>query len=153
MDANERIEDQNEAGCMAEAVPEKIRELAKFLEVDTDEIEETNWNTYEVGNEEYRVLTDEEADEATEIYISETVWAFQPWFIIEHSNLPYEAKEMIESFQRDKCEGANETILALIEDFDEFVKGAISADGRGHFLAGYDFEENKTENFYIYRVN
>lgn len=131
----------------------KITELAKFLDVDVDDIELDDWGYYNIGNEEYLVLTDEEANERTAEYINESIWAFNSGFIIDHSDLPYEASEMIEAFQRDKCESANETILALINDFDEFVEDAISADGRGHFLSHYDGEEHETENYYIYRTN
>ena len=145
----------------------KIKELAKFLDVEIDDIEETTWETYEVGNEEYLVLTDEEANDKAKEYIKDSVWAFNAGFIIDNSDLPYEATEMIEAFQRDKCESANETILALINDFDDFVENAISADGRGHFLNHYDGHEHEIsimrerENgidlyedyLYIYRVN
>ena len=104
---------------------------------------------------DYFVYTDEEADEAVKEYIKESVWAFNADFIINHSKLPYEAKEMIKNFQTTKCEDANDTILALIDDFDDFVSDAISADGRGHFLSSYDGEENEEtvngETYYIYR--
>lgn len=106
-------------------------------------------------DDDYLVLTDEEADEAAKEYIKESVWAFNAGFIINHSKLPYEAIEMVEGFQSAKCEDANDTILALIDDFDEFVSDAISADGRGHFLSTYDGEENEEtvdgETYFIYR--
>ena len=106
----------------------------------------------------FLVLTDEEADEKARREIENTVWAFNASFIIEHSKLPYEAEEMVKAFQ-ERCEGANDTLLALIEDLDEFVEDAISADGRGHFLSPYDGDENEEtvtvgdqmETFYIYR--
>ena len=60
---------------------------------------------------------------------------------------------MVKSFQEKHCESANDTILALIDDLDEFVQDAISSDGRGHFLSSYDGEEVETENYYIYRIN
>ncbi len=45
----------------------------------------------------------------------------------------------------------------MIEDEDEFVSQAISADGRGHFLNTYDGNENEQTiegtTFYIYRMN
>ena len=134
---------------------EKIKELAEELDVSVDDIEESDYDDclFDVGNAEYLVLTDEEADQKVRDYIEESVWAFNAWFIIEHSDLPFEAEEMIKGFQESKCESANETILALIKDFDEFVEDAISADGRGHFLATYDGDEIETESFFIYRVN
>lgn len=108
-------------------------------------------------DDDYLVLTDEEADEAAKEYIKESVWAFNADFIVDHSKLPYEAKEMIENFQTTKCEDANETILALINDFDEFVSDAISADGRGHFMNSYDGHEHEVNidgtYYYVYRMN
>jgi len=119
---------------------------------------------FEVGSEEYLVLTAEEADHACRLYIEETLWAFNAWFIVQHSVLPYSSDtvELIQGYQEDKCEDANETIKALITDIDEFVEDAISADGRGHFLSGYDGEEIETDYqvteddkrvYYIYRLN
>jgi len=108
-------------------------------------------------DDDYLVCDDDEAQEKTEIYIKESVWAFNASFIVDHSKLPYEAKEMIENFQTTKCEDANETILALIEDFDDFVSDAISADGRGHFMNSYDGHEHEVNidgtYYYVYRMN
>lgn len=107
-------------------------------------------------DDDYLVYTDEEADEKAEIYISETVWAFNAEFIVDHSKLPYEAVEMVQAFQK-KYEDANKTILALINDFDEFVSDAISADGRGHFMNSYDGHEHEVNidgtYYYVYRMN
>ena len=106
-------------------------------------------------DDDYLVLTDEEADEKVAEYIKESVWAFNPDFIVSHSSLPCEAVEMVQNFQYSKCEGANNTILALIDDFDDFVSDAISADGRGSFLNFYDGEENEEmvngTTYFIYR--
>jgi hypothetical protein len=59
--------------------------------------------------------------------------------------------------QSELCEDANELVKAVIRDIDHFVKDAILSDGRGHFLSGYDGEENEIEHkkvmFYIYRTN
>ncbi len=69
-----------------------------------------------------------------------------------------------------KCESNNDVIYNTIEKtcgIDEFVKAAISADGRGHFMSSYDGEENEetitgifneetgdnSTTFYIYRLN
>lgn len=104
----------------------------------------THWGlpVFEIDGCEYAVATsEEEADEAAAEYIKDSLWAFRAEFIIDHSKLPYEAIEMIRTFQAEKCEDANETIEALIEDLDVFISDAISADGRGHFLAPYDFDE------------
>jgi len=129
---------------------EKIQALAQHLDIGLDSA------AFKFDARDYKVLTDEEADEAVKDYICESAWAFKASFILEHTKLPYEAKEMIENFQ-EKCEGANDTILALITDFDKFRKDAVSDDGRGHFLAAYDSEENEEvvngTTYFIYRDN
>jgi hypothetical protein len=62
--------------------------------------------------------------------------------------------------QAKLCEGANDFILSLIEkctSIEDFAQAAASADGRGHFLARYDGNENEEtvmgKTFYIYRNN
>jgi hypothetical protein len=45
------------------------------------------------------------------------------------------------------------TIRALLTDEDDLVDEAISADGRGHFIATYDGEEAEAGRFYVYRIN
>lgn len=132
----------------------KVNELAKFLDVETENLEESSYDEslFSLGSQDYLVYTDEEADEAVKDYIRESVWAFNAWFIVDHTDLPNEAIEMVQGFQ-EKAEGANDTILALIKDFDEFVEDAISADGRGHFLSHYNGHEEETENYYIFRTN
>ena len=45
----------------------------------------------------------------------------------------------------------------LIKDWDHFVQDAVSSDGRGHFLSGYDGAENEEKVdgvwYFIYRTN
>jgi hypothetical protein len=130
--------------------------LAKHLGVGKDEVEHLRENEYASGGAEYLVLTDKEADEATEDYIKESVWAFNADFVVSHAGLPSEAEEMVRTFQEAKSEDANETLKALIEHGDgmkEFVSDAIQADGRGHFLSHYDGEENEADGWFIYRTN
>lgn len=131
----------------------KLEALASFLGVDPSEVEDKGDNDFSTQDAEYKVLTDEEANELCRQYIEDSLWAFNASFIISHTELPSEAQEMLESFQEAKSEGANETIKALIEDMDSFVEDAISADGRGHFMNTYDGEENEQGGFYIYRTN
>jgi hypothetical protein len=99
---------------------------------------------YEIDGGEYAVAaSEEEADEAAAECIKDSLWSFKTEFIIEHSKLPYDEDliEMIRNYQQNKCEDANDAIEALVEDLDQFVEDAIAADGRGHFLAPYDFDE------------
>lgn len=141
----------------------KLKALSKYLEEPMKDLEPSEYgdDTFAINRQDYMVLTDEEANTAAKDYIKESLWAFNADFIIDHSDLPYESIEMIKGYQESKCEGANETIEALITDIDEFVDDAICADGRGHFLNTYDDEENeitikvkdKEHTFYIYRIN
>lgn len=110
----------------------------------------------EVINEHWLVLTDEEADEHTKDYIEESVWAFNASFLAEQTGLPESAFEALSK----QCEEGNEPIMQMIQatcGVDSLVEAAISADGRGHYLARYDHDEREFNNgrmtFYIYRIN
>ena len=138
--------------------------LAAFLECEPNELELEDFehyglNLYSLGSKQYTIGTDSECDSAAYKSIVDSAWAFNADFIQQHADIPYEAIEMIQKFQ-EKCEDANDTILALIkkgDGIDKFVSDAIGADGRGHFLSGYDGEEQEQEcngtTYYIYRVN
>ena len=104
-------------------------------------------------NGDYLVYTDEEADEAVREEIEEMVWAFTPSFLRAHTGVTIEAIAKIQ----EMCESANEPLKAMIKDFDHFVEDAVKCDGRGHFLAGYDHQEDYVTfngiTYYIYRRN
>mgnify|MGYP003140112926 CR=1 FL=1 len=109
-----------------------------------------------IDSEDYLVLTDEQADEAVREYIEQTLWAFTPSFLSAHTNVSEEAIKKIQELY----EGANDALAEMIKDFDEFVEDAIACDGRGHFLAFYDGNENEVTyksidnvetDYYIYR--
>ena len=104
--------------------------------------------------EDYLVLTDEEADEKAYEYIADNVWAFKPSFLSSYTGID---EEVFKVLQENRNEDANAPITSMIEDFDEFVGDAVRTDGRGHFLASYDFNEYEVTvndtTYYIYRVN
>lgn len=130
----------------------KVEAVAEFM--DLNEIGKANIthqddHYYTYGNEEYMVLTDEEADDKVKEYIKETVWAFNPTFLSDHSGIDEEVFIKLQ----ESCETANDAIFKLIRNFDNLVKDAIYVDGRGHFLAGYDGNENEQGDFYLYRTN
>ena len=134
----------------------RVVALSKHLELTEEEEKEIHYesnDTYCFGNEDYMVLTDDEADEKVAEYIKETVWAFNPSFLSCHSGIDEDVFKLLQ----DKCESSNEAILKLIKDFDHFVQDAVRSDGRGHFLSGYDGEENDhehdNETYYIYITN
>ena len=104
----------------------------------------------------FLVLTDEEADAHARQYIEEAVWAFNASFLAGQTGLPESAFEVLSK----QCEEGNEPIMQMIQatcGVDSLVEAAISADGRGHYLARYDHDEREFNNgrmtFYIYRIN
>ena len=140
-------------------IKEKIAALQEF----TSETVKYNadMNEFETGSATYKVFTDEEADKAAAEEIKNSLWAFIPQFILEHTkvyrNLTNSEQktfcDALGEMQAKLCESANPLVEALIEDIEEFIYDAIAADGRGHFIAWYDFEENEQDDFYIYRVD
>ena len=131
---------------------EKAKAVAQHMELndhDAKGITFTEDNYYTFANEEYLVLTEDEADDKVKEYIKETVWAFNPTFLSDHSGIDEEVFIKLQ----ESCETANDAIFKLIKNFDNLVKDAIYVDGRGHFLAGYDGNENEQGDFYLYRTN
>lgn len=118
-------------------------------------------------NDNYLVLTDEEADEKAAEYIKNSLWAFNPSFLASMTDLDEEVFQAISD--NGKCESNNDVIYNTIHKtcgIKEFVSASISSDGRGHFMSSYDGHENEetvnelneeTGNnettFYIYRTN
>ena len=142
---------------------EKAKALAEFLEVSTEELTEGECydNSICYDNQEYLVLTDDEADQKAKEEILESLWAFNAELIIQHcknyadmNQWEYNsAVESLRNAQKECCENANGLVFALIDDIDEFVDDAIIADGRGQFISRYDGEENEAGDFFIYRVD
>ena len=110
--------------------------------------------TVELDGGEYAIAyTEEEADEACREYIESTIWAFDPYFLEQMTDVP---AEMFEAMQ-DKCDSINEALQILVMrtcGMDDFVTQAIAYDGRGHFLSTYDGEEIELAcGGYAYRIN
>lgn len=141
------------------ATASKRHALARFLGMDWQDLEQSEDNrTFTNGVHEYLVLTEDEANEACRENILETLWAFKPSWIAQYVNLDDHAhKALIEilSMAQDKyCETLNPIIQLFIKGKeDKFIHDSIEADGRGHFLAPYDFEENEEGEYFIYRIN
>ena len=139
---------------------DKWATLAEFLGVDREDVKPDAYtrNLFSHDGEEYLILTDAESDVATRDYILESLWAFNPSFILENCNLDTSENvvKSLQAFQEKCCDRCNEFIKALINGtcgIDQFVENAIDADGRGHFLSSYDGEENELNGLFIYRVN
>jgi hypothetical protein len=147
-----------------EALKAHLIECGEFTEEETEELTYREaWDSFTAWGQEYKVLTDEEADATTREYILDTLWAFNAHFILRHTAF-YDTssieddeafEEAIKELQGRICEGVNPIIRALIENIDVFVDDAIQADGRGHFLATYDGEEIELNHgkYYAYRMN
>ena len=125
-------------------------EAADFLTFCQD-----NYNEVTDLDEDYLVLTDDEADDKAKEYILDSLWAFTPNFLASATGIDSEVFEAIQN--NGRCESNNDAILRLVDDEDALVEEAISWDGRGHFLSHYDGNEgsetvNETE-YFIYRQN
>jgi len=128
--------------------------LAQYHKLSTGESEaDYDEAQSDFDSEDFLVLTDEEADEAVREEIEEMVWAFNASFLSAHTGVDEEVFEAL----ADRCEDNNDSFKRMIKDFDAFVEDAVSSDGRGHFLASYDHEENEITfngiTYYIYRRN
>ena len=165
------LTDEELKEAINEAITKKIvnidpraRAAAEYLDCEPDEVETESYDYYGLeiysdGGWEVAVGDDDEANEAVADYIKDTLWAFRAGFIAEHTSIGYKDwfVNAIEALQEAKSEDANDDIMEMIEDIDEFVEDSISADGRGHFLATWDSEENEIEiegkTYYVYRIN
>lgn len=89
------------------------------------------------------VGSEREADKAAKEYILDSLWAFKTSFIASVANLSNAEERAIEKMQRDMSEDANPIIRRIIGEskLNHFVKMAIDADGRGHFLSPWNGEE------------
>lgn len=133
-----------------------------YEDIDADQVTPTTYDetTFDTPGQEWRVLTDEEADEAVVEYVTDSAWAFNASFLAGYMPEGIDAAE-IDSIRGDRCEDANAAIVALIKagghDMEEFAGDAANADGRGHFLSSYDGDEiefdHRGRTWFLYRVN
>jgi hypothetical protein len=134
-------------------VDERQAALAKHLSVDVDEVTGEGDEWY-CGRQTWLVLSDDDADERAAEAIRDSLWAFRSEFIAGHTRprLNGAGIKALAEMKANMRESAQPLIEALIHDMDDFIRDAISADGRGHFLASYDFEECEQDGWYLYRV-
>lgn len=129
-----------------------LEQLEELIEKSTEE--HYGLPVIEYYDCEYAIAMDEEeADKACYEYIENTIWAFNPSFLEQMTDVPAELFEEVQ----DKCESINEALQILVMrtcGMQEFVDQAISWDGRGHFLSHYDGKEIELEcGAFAYRVN
>ena len=150
----------NTQDTATEYAPEVLA-LAQYLDCDPSELSEESHDyyglpVYSLGSQEYAIGDDSQADDAARAYVESSLWAFNADFILSECELPSELEDGIRAMQEKQCESCNDAILALVEKtcgLDSFVQSAISADGRGNFLASYDGDECEVGEFYAYRIN
>lgn len=140
---------------------EQIIEIAKYFDCEPEDIEELDYDNYDLpildilGDDHCVALNYDEVEIAVKEYIKDSIWCFTDWFICDHCSSDISLKS-IQKIQ-ELYEDANEIILELINDLDEFVLDAIGLDGVGHFLASYDGEEIEIEVdkklIYLYRID
>lgn len=135
---------------------ERRAALGALFDCDLCEIEESSYgeNTYEADGGEFLVLTDEEADEAADEAIERDLWAFRPDFLEPYMPNGVTAS-VLATIAEASYEDASEAFAGMLgEDGIEAVKrDAKASDGRGHFLASYDFEERESGEYFVFRIN
>lgn len=113
------------------------------------------------GGMEWLILTDDEADARVRENVERDLWAFNADFLAAYMPEGIDAAE-INAIRGDRCEDANAAMVALVkaaddDGLDRITEDAIQADGRGHFLAGYDGHECEFDHagrlWYAYRTN
>lgn len=142
-------ESERRAEALVLALGDAIEEKENVTEHGHDE------DVYTYNGNCYLVVNDEEADRRAHDHICESLWAFNTDFILDHvpGHFNSSAVSAFSRMQQELCEDANSLIAAMIPDVSGFVDDAISADGRGHFLASYDGEELEHGEFFIYRID
>lgn len=134
---------------------ERIEALAKFLGVEVENLEELKYqdNSFtDLEGNEYKVLTNDEADQEAADYIRESLWAFNADFICYYMPNGIGPEE-VEALRGDRCESVNLAFRALVGDnLSDLIDDAIAADGRAHFLNTYDGSEHEQDEYYIYQI-
>ena len=137
---------------------DRIKALADLLGESVENLRNNGGNYFQVVDGlEYLVLTDGEADQMSQDYIEDSLWAFTADFILDTCGLDSSSNvsRSLRKIHEESCEGCNDFIRALVEGtcgIDEFVNQAILVDGRGHFLSSYDGEEDEQGGYFIYCI-
>ena len=140
----------------SENIQKRKESLATFLNASIEDIDCTDEmeKIFSIDNEEYLVLTFDEAWEKTKDAIKELLCDSNPEFIYLHSTL----------YGTDTTENCLDTIRAIqdkkdpslveniIKNMSSYIEDAIEIDGMGFYLASYDCKENEQGKYQIYRI-
>jgi uncharacterized protein (TIGR02996 family) len=158
-DTEEAAEQRALAGLTVE---DRSKALASYLEMPEEDIDSSHYASvgFGTGSGDYLVLTDDEAEARARETAQNDLWALGAEYLADY--IPVANRRVlvkaIKAIQEKCSEDANEVLSLLLgSNLDDLLDSAISADGRGHFLSGYDGEENEVSyngiSLYIYRVN
>ena len=128
---------------------QNIEALKKHTNCEYSDITKEGKTTYFIGDQEYLVLNDEEAQKRCEEDIKQSIWAFNSLFLSFHTDIN---EDIIKSVQ-EHCESSNDMLLNSIKDIEKFINEAIASDGRGHFISYYDGHEHEENDLFIYRLS
>tara|TARA_R100001443_G_scaffold87833_1_gene94380 strand:+ start:678 stop:1097 length:420 start_codon:yes stop_codon:yes gene_type:complete len=126
-----------------------LEALKKHIDCKYSDITKEGKTNYFIGNQEYLVLNDEEAQTRCEEDIKQSIWAFNSSFLSFHTGI----NEDIIKLVQEHCESSNDMLLNSIKDIQKFINEAIVSDGRGHFISYYDGNEHEQDDLFIYRLN
>lgn len=139
--------------------------LATFLEIAEDSISNGGFThesaVFRVEDSEYKVLTDEEADEEAANDIEDSLFAFNSRYILQQCGLDHNPKiiKSLQEMQSKCCEDANPFLSSLIArccGLEKFIKAAIAKDGRGFYVSNMDAQEYPIKigetTWFIYQV-
>ncbi len=129
--------------------------LVNHLNVSIDEVKEIKEfdnNIFEYRTKEFRVLTDQEAIQATKEEIERELWLIKPY---ELASLTGQPQIMFEKVNRDVVGKTNKEIKQMINEscgMDKFVNNLIEKNGRSFYLANCDDKERRQDGFFIYKM-
>ena len=128
---------------------QNIEAIKKHTNCEYSDITKEGKTRYFIGDQEYLVLNEKEAQTRCEEDIKQSIWAFNSSFLSFHTEI---SEDIIKSVQ-EHCESSNDMLLNSIKDIEKFINEAIASDGRGHFISYYDGHEHEENDLFIYRLN
>lgn len=139
----------------------RMEALAYHLGVPQPSLEMGSWGEILVKDQEWKILTRREAEKQAREYIRESLWSFNPEFLLDYMprRMTLRAVQQIQELYED----ANEQLTLLVGSrLSALMSDAIQLDGRGNFLSQYDGKEVELKRhpepsdrpyFFGYRLN
>ena len=139
-------------------IGEKREVLERFLEVRPGEVTFGgigSWGeiSFDGGDEKFLVLTEDEAMQIAVDRIGQTLWEIDPTELLQYTNLPADALDILVSAQQRPQEEAND-VLAGIVDLPSLALDHVRRSGYGRFIAeglADDFTEQRFGELLVVR--